>query len=75
MSSLTGDGAPKDLRAKADLEDEDQGAYLRPDEHELQDLLDGRSTQVDRLDALRAGVAERRAAHLDGVPDEHHPDL
>lgn len=56
--SLTGDGAPKELRDQADAEDEAE------------------STRVDRnLDALKAGVAERRAAHLRDVPDKHNPDL
>lgn len=37
---------------------------------------DPESTQVDRnLDALKAGVAEVRAAHRGGVPDKHSPEL
>ncbi|QIG59089.1 hypothetical protein SEA_RUBYRALPH_81 [Microbacterium phage RubyRalph] len=60
------------------MDEPDPGAYLRPDEHEKQALLDGRSTQVDHdatSEVARAVRVERRAAYLDGVHDEHHPDL
>lgn len=64
MSSLTGDGAPKDLRDKADEEDES----TRVD----QPLPPAQQEIADRVAAIRA---ERRAAYLDSTPDEHHPDL
>lgn len=89
MSSLTGDGAPKDLRDQADAEDEstrvDRSLDLLDEaiaSHE-QDEMDGMgpsqqtATVLDEAtkELVRAIRLESRAAYLGDVPDKHHPDL
>lgn len=89
MSSLTGDGAPKELREQADAEAD------QPEVDRSLDLLDAAiaSHEQDEMDGMgpspqtaaildeattelvRAIRLESRAAYLGGVPDKHHPDL
>lgn len=89
MAGLTGDGAPKDLRDAVDEEEAvrlanegarrvfcprcergHEGPCTGPESTRVDPATDDVSRETS--EALRR---ERRSAYLDGVMDEHHPDL